>query len=74
MPITCNIPDRLITVRVGPVFTKEDGEPDALTQGGQPGGLQGCEQNLCLCRPRRMPTTARPVFDSDCRPLSVSLA
>lgn len=39
MPIICNIPDRVVAVRVGPIFTKEDGEPNALAQGEEPWGV-----------------------------------
>lgn len=79
IPIICNIPDRLVAMRVGPILAKEDGEPSALTQGEEPwGGSKDVSRTCVLAGLSGTPTTASPVFDSDpqtshCEPCLIQL-
>lgn len=79
MPMICNIPNRLVAIRVGPIWTMREWGTQCYHPRRTLEGSMGVKRTLVsLRRPVATPTTAPPVFDCDpgtyhCEPCLIQL-
>lgn len=75
----CNIPNRLVAIRVGPIWTMREWGTECYHPRRTLEGSMAVKRTLVsLCRPVATPTTAPPVFDCDpgtyhCEPCLIQL-